>query len=319
MCMNREIEYVVAIAEHRSFSVAAAELHVSQPALSRLVGTLEERLGLKLFERKSHGVVLTHAGERYYKGALEVLKKERALAAEMERLRLANASALRVGIIRHPEQRYLAQCVEEFRALHPGIELNIIEQLSRDVEWGVRNEKFDLGLMSPPYIMEKLKYTPYETSHLILVVPTDRLPPRLKVYNDDSLPFPWVDIRDFANTPFVLQSPTTRLRSYIDKFFARECFTPRIGLITQGSSDALRFAVQGMGVCVLTPGYVYRVRAEGLVSVFCIGTPPATVTHGVVVKKGRTLPLCASDFIRLYFASRGEQHGHEQLFPKGHE
>ena len=136
--MNREIEYLVAIAEHHSFSVAAAELHVSQPALSRMVHALEERLGLKLFERKSHGVVLTHAGERYYKGALEVMKKVQVLEAEMERLKIAQAAALRVGIIRHPEQKFLARCVEEFHALHPGIRFYIEESDSAGAADNIR-------------------------------------------------------------------------------------------------------------------------------------------------------------------------------------
>ena len=70
--MIKEIEYVIKIAECRSFSAAAAELHISQPALSRFVQTLENNLELKLFERKSHGTILTFAGERYYKHALAV-------------------------------------------------------------------------------------------------------------------------------------------------------------------------------------------------------------------------------------------------------
>jgi LysR family cyn operon transcriptional activator len=61
----RQLGYVEAVARHASFTRAAAELHVAQPALSHAVPSVEAKLGLQLFERTSRHVVITDAGQAF--------------------------------------------------------------------------------------------------------------------------------------------------------------------------------------------------------------------------------------------------------------
>lgn len=80
----RQLTHAMALARHRNFRLAAAELHISQPALTRSVKALEEALGARLFDRLSAGVELTAAGEIVLERGHRVLQEsedlERALA-----------------------------------------------------------------------------------------------------------------------------------------------------------------------------------------------------------------------------------------------
>ena len=77
----RQLEYVVAVAEHRHFRRAAEACGVSQPALSQQIRELEDVLGTPLFERVRPRILVTPAGERFVSGALALLDQARELAA----------------------------------------------------------------------------------------------------------------------------------------------------------------------------------------------------------------------------------------------
>ena len=72
---TRELRYFYIVATYRSLTRAAAHLHVSQPAISLQIRKLEDKLGCKLLERRSRGVVLTADGERLLTHAKEILHR----------------------------------------------------------------------------------------------------------------------------------------------------------------------------------------------------------------------------------------------------
>lgn len=93
------MEYILAVADTGSFSLAAKECHVGQPALSHQVAKLEKELGVKLFARTSRSVVLTEAGREFVHRARELLQRAEALRAEMFRYAGLQKGTLNLGII----------------------------------------------------------------------------------------------------------------------------------------------------------------------------------------------------------------------------
>lgn len=95
----RDLEYVVAVAEHGHFGRAATACHVSQPALSGQVKKLEERLGLALFERTSRRVRITREGELIIARARELLGLVGEIESMAQTLRDPLAGRVRLGLI----------------------------------------------------------------------------------------------------------------------------------------------------------------------------------------------------------------------------
>ncbi len=95
----RQLQYALAVAEHRSFRRAAEVCAVAQPSLSAQVAQLEETLGVRLFERLPRAVVVTEAGAAVLERARRTLREADDLVATSERVRDPLAGTLHVGIL----------------------------------------------------------------------------------------------------------------------------------------------------------------------------------------------------------------------------
>jgi DNA-binding transcriptional LysR family regulator len=114
-------------ARHLSFTKAAAELFVTQPAISKEIRTLEEQLGQELFEREHRGLKLTRAGEELYRVADEAIT---ALDAVTERL-AGTEKVLSVTTTPALASLWLAPRLPRFNQAHPGIDIHIFTSNDR--------------------------------------------------------------------------------------------------------------------------------------------------------------------------------------------
>ena len=142
----RQLRYVIAVADHRHFTRAAASVPVAQPALSHQVRLLEQELGIELFERARSGVRLTEAGEIF------LLRARRALA-EMDAAREEIAAFK--GLDQRPAGRRrdagagradLPRLIAAFHAAHPGIDVSLREDSTRDMFTMTAQGEIDLAI-----------------------------------------------------------------------------------------------------------------------------------------------------------------------------
>ncbi len=112
-----------AAARHGGFAKAAEELHVTPPAISRMVKLLEERMGVPLFHRRANGLELTAIGERYSTGLAPILDALAALTAEVTAD--AGPPTLTVDVGPTFAIRWLIPRLADFRAEHPEIDVHI--------------------------------------------------------------------------------------------------------------------------------------------------------------------------------------------------
>src|ERR1700720_4185360 len=97
----RQLAYVDAVARTASFTRAAEELHIAQPALSQAIRTLEAELGVRLFDRTSRRVALTDAGSSFVEEARAILSRSAALQEDMTLYAGALRGRVRLSIWYH--------------------------------------------------------------------------------------------------------------------------------------------------------------------------------------------------------------------------
>ena len=131
-----------AAAKHLSFTRAAAELCVTQAAISHQIRQLEDWLGIRLFERRGHALKLTAKGQAYLPELAGALDR---IAAATLRLMEPAEQPLRITVLPSFASRWLVPRLEAFRASHPDIDVRI--DSSADV-WAFGTERFDLGIRS---------------------------------------------------------------------------------------------------------------------------------------------------------------------------
>ena len=144
------MRYVLAVAEHESFSLAAQVCHVGQPALSQQIAKLERELGITLFHRNSRGATLTQAGQEFVRRAREILQLSDALASEMSFYAGLRRGGLDLGIITSLQCIDFGGLLSAFCASYPDISVNIIQggtyQLARQLE----ERQLDLAFLNRP-------------------------------------------------------------------------------------------------------------------------------------------------------------------------
>ena len=142
----KKIAYFLRIVELGSLSKAAQSLHLTQPALSRFLGKLEEDAGIKLFTRSKNGtLVLTQAGKAYLKTAQQIHSLWKALDAELSPMR-KDENTIIFGIHGDFLQNFAASCAEKVTARFPHVSVKFFCDGSYEVQRQVAEGTLHLGL-----------------------------------------------------------------------------------------------------------------------------------------------------------------------------
>lgn len=123
----RQLEYALAVAEHRHFRRAAAACHVTQPALSAQVAQLEELLGVRIFERNRRSVRVTAAGERILDQMRVCVREVGELEDLAAQLARPGSGPLRLGVIPTIAPYFLPALLPALRREHPDYDLQLWE------------------------------------------------------------------------------------------------------------------------------------------------------------------------------------------------
>jgi len=146
------LRYLVEIVRHGGFGKAAEEVHISQPALSKAIRTLEEELGETLLERGCRGsrVRLTPAGQVVYRHATALLEGRQQLLNELRMLRGLECGELRIGLSPLGSGDIFAPVIARFRETYPGIQIHLRERGGMEQEDALRNGEIELATSLKP-------------------------------------------------------------------------------------------------------------------------------------------------------------------------
>lgn len=167
----RDLEYLVAVGEHRHFGRAAEACMVSQPTLSTQLKKLEQELGVALIERSPRHVMLTSAGERVAERGRVILDEAAAIRAFARQVNDPEGGSLRLGIFPTLAPYLLPHVVPALHERYPNLELLLIEEKTEVVLDQLRSGRLDVGILALPITGEHLHQQPLFTEDFVLAVP----------------------------------------------------------------------------------------------------------------------------------------------------
>jgi DNA-binding transcriptional LysR family regulator len=156
-----------------SFSKAAEELFVSQPALSRQIAALEKELGLQLFHRQGRGVALTEAGRRLFIHAEKILGLFNEAQKEMLELKDLSSGELLLGAGDTIANYLLPSVLAVYHKKNTGIKLSLHISHSSQIQKMILENKLDLALTAAEVQFPGLYQEKFAEDELNLVVPPD--------------------------------------------------------------------------------------------------------------------------------------------------
>jgi len=252
----------IEFAELKAFVVLAAELHfrkaserlfLSQPALSKKIQRLEEKLKGALFLRSRRRVSLTDAGRRFLPKATKLLQDAEDAVREAQAAMEGRAGILRIGFGIASVTDLLPRTILRFRKLYPEIELQMREMPSPAQVTSLIESRLDVGILRMPVTNRKLISMPLFSEHLMLATPGDA-PYRRKQ-----------GINHFHNSGFIFVSPrvSKRFHDRVLTLCLRAGFTPRVVQEANEILTILHLVRARVGVS-LVPRSAIRLKVPGV-------------------------------------------------------
>ena len=142
----RQLAAVLAVAENRSFVAAAAQLHISQPALTRVIRRVEDVLGVRLFERTTRTVRLTEAGREFTAVARRISTDLRLTVQSMRDLAEQKRGQVVISAIMSVANGILPEAIAAYRRDNPGIEIHVRDGIHGSVMDDVKSGAADFAI-----------------------------------------------------------------------------------------------------------------------------------------------------------------------------
>ena len=229
----RQLHIFEAVARHLSYTRAAEELHLTQPAVFAQIKQLEDSVGLPLLERLGKQLFLTAAGR-------EVLATSRETVAAIERLemRLADMQGLKRGRLRVAmvtTAKYLVpRLLGEFCVRYPGIEASLTVTNREKLLARIANNEDDLAILGiPPEGMDVVA-TPIADNPLVVIARNDHALARRKR----------IPLARISEEPFILREPGSGTRLATERHFAEHGLKLKVRM-ELGSNEAIKQAIAG--------------------------------------------------------------------------
>lgn len=283
----RKLQAFAKVYEMRSFSRAGEDLFLSQPTVSAHVASLEEELGVRLFDRLGRSVLPTQAAEVLYAAAHDVFTRLDGAVAEVRLLQDRVVGDLTVGGSTIPTHYILPELLAGFVRRHPDVRVHLVAGDSGGIVSQVASGRLAMGLVGADPEMPELEAVPVRDDELLVIGPAE-----LIGQGGDPL-------RVLRAKPWVMREPGSGTRK------AFEAVLPALGLNlrelrvvawVESTEAVLRCARAGLGL-----GVVSRLAAaEGLErrEFAALEGLPVHLDRRfyLVTRKGRTLSPAARAF-----------------------
>lgn len=258
---SRDVEYILAIYEERSVTKAAAKLFLTQSALSRYIINLEKRLGEPIFDRNTTPISLTPYGQAYVETAI----KMRCLGRELENRRAdyrnLEFGKVRIGIPQLRGDIYLPTLLPKFKAMYPGLELEIEVGSSIYLEECLLGGKADFIVLNGPLVLnpDECEVDVLATETLSIATPPGLLPGAGNAYTFAYLR----EHLDLNEQNYVLLRPDQRMRHLADRILRENAIAPKSVLVVGNLATANNLVASGMGLTVVNE-IVQRATRNGV-------------------------------------------------------
>jgi LysR family hydrogen peroxide-inducible transcriptional activator len=167
----RDLQYLVAVADHRHFGKAAEASFVSQPTLSMQIKKLEKELGVQLVERASRHIHLTAAGERIVERARVVLREADAIRTIARQAQDPESATIRMGLFPTLAPYLLPHVVPNIHTRFPRLELLLVEEKTETIVSQLDAGVLDVGVLALPITDPLLHQEKLFTEDFVLAVP----------------------------------------------------------------------------------------------------------------------------------------------------
>ena len=307
--------YVLEVNKERSFSKAAKNLFISQPALSATIRRIEEKIGENIFDRSTSPISLTSCGEEYIRIANEMNAAEEDFLAYVKNLKGLKTGKLILGGTNLNISYILPPILEEYQKDFPDIVVKLEEKNIVDLEKALDLGEIDFLVDSCDLDQNKFSTYIYQNECVILAIPKiyrcnekllDYRLSRRDVILDKHLKpdFPILPLDLVASEKFILLNETTDTYKRVEALFAKYNIQPSVHLHLDQQSSAFSLARAGLGITFISDTLIKNSAFHPNLCYYKIDTNESSRHIQFHHKKGRHLSYAMQAFLTMTNAQR---------------
>ncbi|MGD8575729.1 MAG: selenium metabolism-associated LysR family transcriptional regulator [Thiohalophilus sp.] len=248
---DRRLQVFQTVARLLSFTKAAEELHMTQPAVTFQVRQLEEQFNTRLFDRTHNRISLTEAGQRVYECANKIFELYAEMDNAVRELTGDVSGVLIIGASSTIAEYMLPELLRDFKKQYPDVTIRLRVANTDGIVSMVENNAIDLGVVEAPVSNKNLVVEECRTDKMVLIVPPDHELAKQEV----------VPVKQIADYPFICREEGSGTREVmLESMTQAGISSSDLNLSMElGSLEAIKGAVEaGMGVSVLSSATIEK-------------------------------------------------------------
>ena len=289
---SKYLEYIITIAEEKSFSKAAEKLFLSQPSLSICIRNIEKELGITLFNRTKRTVELTPAGSEYVSWAREMLYSEQRICDKVRRISRGEKKSVSVGCSPFKSFSLMTDAILSFNRLVPDCFVSLHERFSDRLYYLLDTNTADFIIDFTNDHRPQYSYVPLAKESLIIAAHKKFHFHTLRKRPDSEGILPVISIESLYDKPLILLSSQQNLGRRMRELFEGSGSIPNIAVECGSVTSAFIFACEGLGITLLPSEVIQTLsgfRDSSQLNYFCLSTSISERTVSAVFNKGNPL------------------------------
>jgi DNA-binding transcriptional LysR family regulator len=281
----RQLKVFSSVAKHLSFTRAAEELHLTQPAVSMQVKQLEGQLEIPLFEQLGKKIYLTEAGEEVQHYSRSITQQLDDMATALANLKGLEHGKLRISVA--TTANYFApHLLAAFTRRYPGVNVILDVTNRQTLLRQLAENEVDMVIMGKPPAEMELEAGAFMKNPLVIIAPPDH-----HLVGESQIP-----LLALEQEVFLLREPGSGTRSAMERFFAQHKITITASMEVS-SDEAIKQSVQaGLGLSVMSQDAVEMELTLGRLKILDVADFPIQRYWFVVHRKGKRLSAIAQAF-----------------------
>lgn len=274
------------VCKEMHFTRAAEKLNIAQPTLSQQIKTLEDEVGIPLFDRVGRKIALTEAGKILLQHCRRVFHEMDQAKAAIRDLNGLQIGKLTIGSLTTSMNYLLPSAIVKFKQLYPNIELSVLGLRDGDIKNKILENELDLGITFLPVRGTDMETIPLFTEELTLVVSRNH---PLAIQNE-------MDFQTIGNLPMILLPTNFTLRTLIDQYYAHLGITNK-PIMEMSSIDAIvQLVAEDAGATILPKPYFDHLQHDKIASVHLVNPTPQR-NIGFIYRKNKFMCTTTRTFI----------------------
>ena len=278
----------VEVARRQGFTRASEALHVTQPAVSKTIRSLEEELGTPLLVRERRRVTLTEAGRLVLQRAQGILDALRGIEEEVVEIAAIRRGRLRLGMTPIVGVTFFPPLLAEFHQAHPGIVLELREEGSHHIEKLVAERELDVGAVVLPTDEAGFGTLPFVQDELAAGLHASHPLARRRS----------LALGELRDSPFVLYRPEFALHGQVLEACRRSGFTPTVVSESSHWDFIVEMVAANIGVALL-PRTIGRQLEGRRVRTVRLADPVIPWKVALIWRRDRHLPPATRAWLEL--------------------